>query len=99
MKVGLDGPLTASMLEWQRSGTARSKATENTDAPADTQKEGQFCSPSNTAAALEGRLQAVPEVRQQRVEALRNAISAGTFRISPQRIADAMLAESAKLRS
>ena len=96
MKVALDGALSANLLQWQRSAMARSRSAENIGAPADN--EGGRPLLSATAAALESRLQEVPDVRQQRVEALRNAISAGTFRISPQRIADAMLAESAKVR-
>jgi flagellar biosynthesis anti-sigma factor FlgM len=40
------------------------------------------------------RLAGIPDLRQTRVEALRQAIQAGTYVISPDRIAEAMLASS-----
>ena len=42
---------------------------------------------------LKTQVDAPPEVRQQRVEALKRALAEGSYQISPQRIAAAMLAE------
>ena len=42
---------------------------------------------------LKTQVDAAPEVRQQRVEALKRALAGGSYQISPQRIAAAMLAE------
>ena len=50
-------------------------------------------------SALAAAVQASPDVRQARVEALRDAIGQGTYQISPQRIAESMLAQAtSKLR-
>lgn len=45
---------------------------------------------------LKEQLAALPEVRQERVDALKQAISEGTYRISPRLIATAMLADAAR---
>jgi len=42
---------------------------------------------------LKTHVDAAPEVRQQRVGALKQALAGGSYQISPQRIAAAMLAE------
>ena len=47
----------------------------------------------DTLQKLKTRLYALPEVRQQRINALKRAIKDGTFKISPHAVASAMLAE------
>lgn len=46
---------------------------------------------SDAVENLKTQLNAVPEVRQERVESLQQSISNGSFQASPQHIADAML--------
>ena len=48
---------------------------------------------SDAVQKLKLQLDALPDVRQQRVNALRQAISDGTYAISPHSIATAMLAD------
>ena len=48
---------------------------------------------SNDVQKLKMQLYALPEVRQQRVDALKQAISDGTYKISPYDIATAMLSD------
>lgn len=43
---------------------------------------------------LKAQLAGVPDVRQEQVQALRQAVQNGTYEISPQRIANAMLADA-----
>jgi negative regulator of flagellin synthesis FlgM len=43
---------------------------------------------------LKAQVDAIPEVRWERVEALRRAMAEGIYEISPERIAEAMLAET-----
>lgn len=45
--------------------------------------------------ALEGQVLAQPEVRQQRVELLRQALGKGEYAVSDGQVADAMLADLA----
>ncbi len=42
---------------------------------------------------LKMQLHALPEIRQQRIDVLKQAISDGTYKISPQAIATAMLSD------
>jgi len=45
---------------------------------------------------LAGMASSAPDVRQGRIEALRDSIVQGTYEVSPERIADAMLAQATK---
>ena len=47
----------------------------------------------DTVQKLKTRLYALPEVRQQRVDALKRAIRDGTYKISPYAVAIAMLSD------
>ena len=49
---------------------------------------------SDAVQQLKANLGSVPEVRQERVNQLRQAIGDGTFQVSPSQVAGAMLAES-----
>jgi flagellar biosynthesis anti-sigma factor FlgM len=49
---------------------------------------------SDAVAKLKVHLDTVPEIRQQRVEALKQAIRDGTYKISPPSVATAMLADA-----
>ncbi len=63
--------------------------------PANADDVAQLSADSDAVASLRSYLDGVPDVRQQRVESLRQAISQGQFAISPERIAAGMLAGSA----
>ena len=59
----------------------------------DAEDVAHLSSGSDAVQRLKTQLAALPDVRQQRVDALRQAISDGSYKISPQGIATAMLAE------
>ena len=90
---------TNSMPELERSqssGTSANAAARPTGSVSGNADDvAQLSTSSDAVASLRAQLDGVPDVRQQRVESLRQAISAGQFTISPQRIADGMLAGSA----
>jgi len=52
--------------------------------------EGASFSARNTASSLAVELQRLPEVRDERVAALRQAIQMGQYQVSDSRIADAL---------
>jgi len=80
----------------QTSGTSASVATGPTGGvPSNADDVAQLSTGSAAISNLRAQLDAVPDIRQQRVESLRQAISAGQFTISPERIAAGMLAGSA----
>jgi negative regulator of flagellin synthesis FlgM len=68
-------------------GNTANTATPNADDIA------HLSSGSDAVQRLKMQLHTVPDVRQQRVDELSQAISNGTYKISPQGIANTMLAE------
>ena len=75
-----------------------SSAAEKSAKPAADQTSQEIAHqfvPGEMLELLTVQLELVPDVRQQKVERLRRSIRDGTFRISPHRIADAMLASIA----
>jgi len=55
--------------------------------------EARLSTGSDAIQALKAQLNAIPDIRQQQVDGLRQAVESGTYQVSPQRIADAMLAD------
>ena len=88
----------SAMPELGRSSEAAS-GTKTADmtkaAPPDAEDVAHLSSGSDAVLRLKVQLDTVPDIRQERVEALRQAINDGTYQISPQAVATAMLADSA----
>jgi flagellar biosynthesis anti-sigma factor FlgM len=55
-----------------------------------TQDQAQFSVDSSRIEQLKASLSGVPEVRQERVNALRQAISQGTYHVTDQQLAGAI---------
>jgi len=71
-----------------RSGTA---SQQNRSAPAGSGADQAKLSVNrDTIQQLKSSLSQVPEVRQDRVDALRQAINSGTYQVSDQQLGDAM---------
>ena len=58
------------------------------------QKRDAFSADTVSLGALQAQALATPEVRQDRVQALRDAIRNGSYEIDPAKIADAMLRDA-----
>jgi negative regulator of flagellin synthesis FlgM len=68
-----------------------SSAQQNRSAPVDSsQDQAQLSVDNNTIQQLKANLSQVPEVRQERVDALRQAVSNGSYQVSDQQLSDAM---------
>lgn len=57
----------------------------------------QLSTGSDAVQKLKAQLEQVSDVRQARVESLRQAIQDGSFKVSPERIAQAMLADDGEV--
>ena len=90
MRIELNS-LVSSQLESSGS-SSRATGTEHSGRQEDSDV-ARLSTGSDTMQALKTRLQAVPEVRQDKVTALQSAIAAGSYSISPQQIAASMLSE------
>jgi negative regulator of flagellin synthesis FlgM len=54
------------------------------------QDQAQFSVDGQTLQQLKAALSQVPEVRQERVDALRQAVSSGNYQVSDQQLSDAI---------
>ena len=81
-------PKISKRPRWQAPG---SSAQQNRSAPVDSsQDQAQLSVDNNTIQQLKANLSQVPEVRQERVDALRQAVSSGSYQVSDQQLSDAI---------
>jgi negative regulator of flagellin synthesis FlgM len=75
----------------------RSEKTTRTEQPtaANPQDQTSFSSDKVSISSLEARVMQTPEIRQERVASLKDAIRKGEYALDANKIADAMLNESA----
>jgi negative regulator of flagellin synthesis FlgM len=74
-----------------RSG---SSASQSSASPVSSgQDQAQFSVDSGTVQQLKSALSQLPEVRQERVNALRQAVNDGSYQVSNQQLADAIGSE------
>jgi len=91
----IDMPLTfPQQVEPQRVGTAGASSSQNQEgASALSPDVAQFSVDSEKVEQLKGNLAAVPDLRQDRVAALQQAIASGSYNVSGKQIAQAMSAD------
>lgn len=85
----------SSMPELSPSGSSASTARVGPNAVNNhvgtTEDVAQLSNGSQAVRALKAQLDQLPDVRQERVQSLKQAINDGSFSVSPDRIAEAML--------
>jgi negative regulator of flagellin synthesis FlgM len=93
MRVDLNVPTTADLASSSTSASRRSSNRSHEAETSSPQDTASLSTGSGHVQALAARLRDVPDVRQQRVEALRDLVSSGKYQMSPQRTAEAMLSD------
>ncbi len=88
MKV--DGTSSAEAQPLAADRAVSSKAVSSQQALGTEPSEGASFSARSTASSLAIELQKLPEVRNERLSALREAIQKGQYQVSDSRIADAL---------
>jgi flagellar biosynthesis anti-sigma factor FlgM len=92
MRIDSNQPVS-NQVALERSARNSGKA----DGEAGAHSEGAtFSADTGGVAGLEARVLSTPEIRQDRVAALRESIRSGSYSLDPGQIADAMLNESAR---
>jgi flagellar biosynthesis anti-sigma factor FlgM len=88
----IDAPLPIpENIQTQNVARSGSSAPQSSNSPAiSTQDQAQLSVDSGTVQQLKSTLSQMPEVRQDRVNALRQALSRGSYQISNQQLADAV---------
>jgi negative regulator of flagellin synthesis FlgM len=88
----IDAPLPLpENIQTQNLTRSGSSAQPNSAAlAASTQDQAQLSVDSGTLQQLKSTLSQLPEVRQDRVNALRQAVNSGSYQVSNQQLADAI---------
>jgi len=88
----VDGPLSVPENSQPQNVTRSGSPTrQSPPAPVNSgQDQAQLSVDNNTIQQLKANLSQVPEVRQERVDALRQAVSNGSYRVSDQQLSDAI---------
>jgi len=93
MRIDLNPSVIADL---GRSGeaTAGTKPADMTQTAApNTEDVAHLSSGSEAVQRLKAQLNALPDIRQEQVDALRQAVGDGTYKISPHAVAAAMLSD------
>jgi flagellar biosynthesis anti-sigma factor FlgM len=88
----IDGalPLPENMQTPKAANAGSSTAQGSTASVGSSQDQAQLSANSGTVQQLQTALSQVPEVRQDRVDALRQAMSNGSYQVSDQQLGDAI---------
>jgi len=73
--------------------TNASPGTESNEVSETPELDGASLSTSSTVSELAAQIKQMPDVRQERVAALRQAIQSGEYQVSDEQIADALHAQ------
>jgi negative regulator of flagellin synthesis FlgM len=93
MRIDLN---SSAMPELDRSkgATSGSKTQDVTNRPpASAEDVAHLSTGSDAVQTLKAQVDQVPEIRQQKVDSLKQAIAQGTYQMHPQQIAAAMFAD------
>lgn len=89
MKIDLNNASgSLGPAEWAAKGAASSSTDASTDA---SQDRATISTQSSALQDLAGQALNTPEIRQDKVSTLRDAVSNGTYSLDPSKIADAMI--------
>jgi negative regulator of flagellin synthesis FlgM len=91
MDGGSIGPDNSNPIEKIRVSTPVSSGSSGSTASAPASDSVHITGPARTLASLSQAVSESPDVDVNRVAALQQSISNGSYRINPERIADSML--------
>jgi len=88
----VDGSITfPENLQPEKVGRSGSSTQQSRPTPVDSgQDQAKLSVDSGTIQHLTSSLAQVPEIRQERVNALRQAVSDGSYQVSDQQLSDAI---------
>jgi flagellar biosynthesis anti-sigma factor FlgM len=82
-------------LDRSQGATSGSKTHDLTSRASDSAEDvAHLSTGSDAVQTLKAQLDRVPEIRQQKVDSLKQALVEGSYQIYPQQIAAAMFAEA-----
>jgi|SRR5450631_3242304 len=97
MRIDSNQPISNQVVtETTARNSGKAGDAANAAANAAANEGATFSAGKVGVNTLEAQVLATPEIRQDRVEALRQAISSGNYQLDPAKMADAMLSEAAR---
>lgn len=90
MRIGANASVTVAE---NAANKTNPEDTASTRRRRRTKNQAQSISVHARAGVLAAQIQQLPEIRQDRVTAIANAIRNGTYQISPEQTAEAILSE------
>ncbi|HXZ43115.1 MAG TPA: flagellar biosynthesis anti-sigma factor FlgM [Terriglobales bacterium] len=94
MKVDLNASNLSGIISSQGSQSANPAVSDSSPSEPLGEDKATLSGDSTNAQNLTTKALEIPEVRQDKVEALRAAIKNGDYKIEPSKIAEAMIQES-----
>jgi flagellar biosynthesis anti-sigma factor FlgM len=91
--VSLPQNSASQRVEQSSSAPARAQSEKATVARKDVQDQAQLSVDQGRVNQLQAEVARLPDVRQDRVEALQRAVQDGSFQVSNEQIADKLFAE------
>lgn len=88
MKVELNGPALDGVTAAQPN---KSEAADSNEVQRPEEDKATLSTSQASIASLTAQALNMPEVRTDKVEALRQAISSGEYKVDPNQVADAMI--------
>jgi flagellar biosynthesis anti-sigma factor FlgM len=92
MRVDINGP-AASQIASEQSASSKKVADHNRANTQFAEDTTSFSSDTVGLSALTSKAMETPEIRQDKVDSLRQSIQAGSYKIEPDKIADGILKE------
>ncbi|MCZ6515715.1 MAG: flagellar biosynthesis anti-sigma factor FlgM [Acidobacteria bacterium] len=91
----INPPSPTNLLQMREPKPATETLRKRSDLPSETPSKGKakFSASREKIEELTAALARVPEIREERVQALRKALKAGAFNVSDEEIADAMISD------
>lgn len=98
MKIDLNSPTPDAIVtpRGDTNGAPSTTSASTNQVQNNTEDKTTLAFDRTNITSLVSQVMASPEVRQDKVEALRQAISNGQYKVEPDKVADAMLQASPK---
>ena len=91
MRIDLYGPQSSPEAEQRPAASSASNASSSSLEVASTEDQAQFSGAHVQVAALAAQANQLPEIRQEKVEPLRQSVTSGRYALDPEKIAGAMV--------
>ena len=91
MRIDLYGPQSLPEAEHRPAASSASNSSASSSGVASAEDQAQFSGAHVQVAALAAQANQLPEIRQEKVQPLRQLVTSGRYALDPEKIAGAMM--------